>query len=226
MSAILVIDDDPQLVRALRINLQAHGHEVRAAPDGSAGLRLAAQHPPDLAIVDLGLPDMDGVDVVRGLRGWTDLPIIVLSARDAESAKIAALDAGADDYVTKPFGMGELHARIRSALRRSAAPDPARPAALDLGSRAVDFEHRTVLGSDGPVHLTPIEWHLLEVLARHTGKPVQHRTLLEEVWGPAYVEQVNYLRVHIANLRRKLEADPARPALVVTEPGYGYPLQR
>jgi two-component system, OmpR family, KDP operon response regulator KdpE len=221
MSNILIVDDDPQLVRALRINLRAHDHDVRAAADGTTALALAAEHHPDLVILDLGLPDLDGVEVVHGLRGWTDIPIIVLSARDTEATKIAALDAGADDYITKPFGMGELHARIRSALRR-ATPTAERQATTTIGGRTLDLATRTVTGPDGPIHLTPTEWHLLEVLLRHTGKPVQHHTLLNEVWGPGYANQVNYLRVHIANLRRKLEPDPAHPHHLLTEPNYGY----
>ena len=221
MTHILVIDDDPQLVRALRINLRAHGYEVTAAPDGRTGLQLASRRPVDLVILDLGLPDGSGIDVVHGLRGWSAVPILVLSARDAEQIKIAALDAGADDYITKPFGMGELHARLRSALRR-AGPAGADPVVVRTEAFTVDLAERRVSAPAGPVRLTPTEWHLLELLVRHPGKPVQHRQLLESVWGPQYANQVNYLRVHMANLRRKLEPDPARPRYLLTEPNYGY----
>jgi two-component system KDP operon response regulator KdpE len=222
MSTILIVDDDPQLVRALRINLRAHNHDVHAAPDAATALALTAKHRPDLVILDLGLPDLDGVEVVHGLRGWTNTPIIVLSARDTEAAKIAALDAGADDYITKPFGMGELHARIRSALRRATPTTEHPPTTTITGGRTINLATRTITGPAGPIHLTPTEWHLLEVLLRHTGKPVQHHTLLGEVWGPTYTNQLNYLRVHIANLRRKLEPDPTHPHHLHTEPNYGY----
>jgi two-component system KDP operon response regulator KdpE len=221
MSHVLVIDDDPQLVRALRINLRAHGYDVTAAPDGRTGLQLAGRHPADVVILDLGLPDLSGIDVVHGLRGWTSVPIIVLSARDTEAAKIAALDAGADDYVTKPFGMGELHARLRSALRRAVPAGPEQ-SVVQTDAFTVDLAERRVTRPDGAVRLTPTEWHLLELLVRNTGKPVQHRQLLEAIWGPQYASQINYLRVHMANLRRKLEPDPARPRYLHTEPNFGY----
>jgi two-component system KDP operon response regulator KdpE len=217
---ILVVDDDPQLLRALRITLGAHRYEVAVAADGASGLALASRTPPDLVVLDLGLPDMDGVAVVEGLRGWSNAPVIVLSARHAESAKVAALDAGADDYVTKPFGMGELLARIRAALRR-AAPAPEEPV-VTTAAFTIDLAAKRVTTASGDVRLTPTEWHLLEVLARHPDRLVGHRQLLREVWGPNYQTESNYLRVHLANLRRKLEPDPAKPRYLITEPGIGY----
>jgi two-component system KDP operon response regulator KdpE len=220
MSRILVVDDDDQLRRALRINLAARGYEVHTAADGTTALALAARTLPDLAIVDLGLPDLDGVDVVRGLRGWTRIPIIVLSARDAQTAKVEALDAGADDYVTKPFGMDELLARIRAALRR-ADPEPG-AAVITTADFTIDLAAKRLTTAAGDIRLTPTEWHMLEVLARHPDKLVGQKLLLREVWGPAYEHENNYLRVHLANLRRKLEPDPARPRYLITEPGIGY----
>jgi two-component system KDP operon response regulator KdpE len=217
---ILVVDDDPQLLRALRLTLGAHRYEVAVAADGASGLALASRTPPDLVVLDLGLPDMDGVAVVEGLRGWSNAPVIVLSARHAESAKVAALDAGADDYVTKPFGMGELLARIRAALRR-AAPAPEEPV-VTTAAFTIDLAAKRVTTASGDVRLTPTEWHLLEVLARHPDRLVGHRQLLREVWGPNYQTESNYLRVHLANLRRKLEPDPAKPRYLITEPGIGY----
>jgi two-component system KDP operon response regulator KdpE len=220
MSRILVVDDDDQLRRALRINLAARRYEVQTAADATSALAIAGRTPPDLAIVDLGLPDLDGVEVVRGLRGWTRIPIIVLSARDAQATKVAALDAGADDYVTKPFGMDELLARIRAALRR-AAPEPGAPA-VTTADFTIDLAAKRLTTAAGDVRLTPTEWHMLEVLARHPDKLVTQRQLLREVWGPAYENETNYLRVHLANLRRKLEPDPSRPRYLITEPGIGY----
>jgi two-component system KDP operon response regulator KdpE len=224
MSRILLVDDDVQLLRALRINLTARRYEVTTATDGTTALTVAARTPPDLAIIDLGLPDLDGVTVVEGLRGWTRVPIIVLSARDTEAAKVDALDAGADDYITKPFGMDELLARIRAALRR-AAPAASGPAVVTVGDLTLDLAAKRLTTSAGhDVRLTPTEWHLLEILARHPGKLVSHRQLLHDVWGPAYDTETNYLRVHFANLRRKIETDPARPRYLITEPGIGYRL--
>jgi two-component system, OmpR family, KDP operon response regulator KdpE len=220
MTRVLVIDDDPQLVRALRITLSAHGYDVVTAADGTAGLTAASHHPPDLVILDLGLPDLDGVAVAEGLRGWCAAPIIVLSARQGEPAKVDALDAGADDYVTKPFGMNELLARMRAALRR-AAPGVSQ-AMVSTDHFTVDLAGKRVTSAAGEVRLTPTEWHLLEVLIREAGKLVPHRHLLQQVWGPAYATETNYLRVHMANLRRKLEPDPARPRYLITEPGLGY----
>ena len=220
MTRVLIVDDDRSLLRALRVNLTARGYQVHTAPDAASGLGTASRHPPDLAIIDLGLPDLDGMRVVEGLRGWTEVPIIVLSARDAEAAKVAALDAGADDYVTKPFGMDELLARMRAALRR-AAPAPAAPV-ITTSAFTIDLSAKRVTGPAGEIRLTPTEWHLLEVLTRHPDRLVTQRQLLTEVWGPKYEAETNYLRVYLANLRRKLEPDPARPRYLITEPGIGY----
>ena len=220
MSRVLVVDDDPALLRALAINLRARHFDVDTAADGAAALRHAASSPPDLVVLDLGLPDMDGVEVVAGLRGWTSVPIVVLSARDSQWAKVDVLDAGADDYVTKPFGMDELLARIRAALRR-AAPAPVEPV-VTTPAFTVDLAARRVTRQGSVVRLTPTEWHVLEVLVRNPGKLVTQQQLLREVWGPAYDEQTNYLRVYLAQLRRKLEPTPARPRHLVTEPGIGY----
>jgi two-component system KDP operon response regulator KdpE len=220
---VLVVDDDRQLLRALRINLTARGYDVDVAADGAAALAVASRQPPDLIIVDLGLPDMDGVRVVEGIRGWSTAPIIVLSARHVEQSKVEALDAGADDYVTKPFGMDELLARVRAALRRSApvAEDPV----VTTDAFTVDLAARRVTRDGADVRLTPTEWHLLEVLVRHPGKLVSQRQLLQEVWGPRYERETNYLRVYLAQLRAKLEPDPSRPRHLLTEPGMGYRFQ-
>jgi two-component system KDP operon response regulator KdpE len=221
VTRVLVVDDDHQLLRAMRIALSARGYEVTVAQSGAAGLAAAEQGSTDLVIVDLGLPDMDGVSVVQALRGWSQAPIIVLSARLTEQSKINALDAGADDYVTKPFAMGELLARIRAALRR-ASPVEQSPAVV-TGAFTVDLSaKRAVTAAGVEVRLTPTEWHLLEVLVRHPDRLVTHRQLLQEVWGPRYESETNYLRVHIANLRRKLEPDPSRPRYLRTDPGLGY----
>ncbi|TMM33019.1 MAG: response regulator [Actinobacteria bacterium] len=223
MSRILVVDDDRQLLRALRINLAARGYQVQLAPDGGTALALAARQPPDLVIVDLGLPDMDGVEVVQGIRGWSTVPVIVLSARHLEQSKVRALDAGADDYVTKPFGMDELLARVRAALRRG-VPVPEQPV-VHTDSFTVDLAARRLTRDGGDVRLTPTEWHVLEVLVRNAGRLVPHRQLLQEVWGPRYESETNYLRVYLAQLRAKLEPDPARPRYLLTEPGMGYRFQ-
>jgi two-component system KDP operon response regulator KdpE len=220
MTSILIVDDDQSLLRALRVNLTARGYQVHTATDATTGLATATRQPPDLAIVDLGLPDMDGMHVVEGLRGWSTVPIVVLSARHAEAAKVAALDAGADDYVTKPFGMDELLARMRAALRR-AVPAPQAPV-ISTSAFTIDLAAKRVTGPAGEIRLTPTEWHLLELLTRHPDKLVAQRQLLREVWGPQYETETNYLRVHLANLRRKLEPDPARPRYLITEPGIGY----
>ena len=221
MTRVLIVEDESGLRRALAINLHAHGYTADAAPDGAAALRQAARHPPDAVVLDLGLPDMDGVAVIEGLRGWSQAPILVLSARGGEHDKVLALDAGADDYVTKPFGMDELLARLRAALRRtSGGADVPR---VELDGVTVDFAAKRVTGRDGgTVRLTPTEWHLLEVLVRNDGKLVPHRQLLQEVWGPRYETETNYLRVYVAQLRRKLERDPAAPRHLLTEPGVGY----
>jgi two-component system KDP operon response regulator KdpE len=220
MSRLLVVEDEAGLARALAIHLRAHGYDVDSARDGAGALATAAAHPPDLVVVDRGLPDLDGVEVSRGLRGWSQAPILVLSARHDQQQKVDALDAGADDYVTKPFGMAELLARVRAGLRRTlpAAPEPV----VETESFAVDLTAHRVRTSSGDVRLTPTEWHLLEVLVRHPGRLVTARQLLQEVWGPAYGTETNYLRVYVSQLRRKLERDPTRPRHLITEPGVGY----
>jgi two-component system KDP operon response regulator KdpE len=220
MSTVLIVDDDPALVRALTINLKAHGYEVHAAATGAGALRLAASHPPAAVVLDLGLPDMDGTEVIAGLRGWTAVPILVLSAREQSREKVVALDAGADDYVVKPFGMDELLARLRAAIRRG-TPAPAEPT-ITTADFTIDLSSGRVTAAGRDVKLTPTEWHLLEVLARHPGQVVDHARLLTEVWGPAYREQSNYLRVYMATLRRKLEPDAANPRHLLTEAGRGY----
>jgi two-component system, OmpR family, KDP operon response regulator KdpE len=221
MTRVLVVDDEPQLLRGLRANLKARGYEVESAADGESALDLAAACRPDVVILDLGLPGMDGADVIRGLRAWGTMPIIVLSAREQESDKVAALDAGADDYVTKPFGMGELLARLRAAERRG-APSGDELAAVTTSSFTVDLGAKRASSPEGPVHLTPTEWHLVEILVRHPGKLVSQRQLLQEVWGPRYEDETNYLRVYMAQIRRKLEPEPATPRYFITEPGMGY----
>jgi two-component system KDP operon response regulator KdpE len=223
VTRILIVDDEHQLVRALSINLRARSYEVATASDGTTALAEAARHVPDLVVLDLGLPDMDGVEVVRGLRGWTSVPILVLSAREGSSDKVAALDAGADDYVTKPFGMDELLARVRAALRRAIPNEAGAPAGLvRIGNMTVDLGASTVTGPAGDVRLTPTEWHLLTALLRRPGKLVGQRQLLQEVWGPAYSTESHYLRVYMAQLRRKLEPDPSAPRHLLTESGMGY----
>jgi len=222
MTRVLVVDDEPQILRGLRTNLVARGYAVDTAPDGEAALDLAARHRPDIVILDLGLPGIDGVDVIRGLRTWTAAPIIVLSAREQEAEKVEALDAGADDYVTKPFGMGELLARVRASERRATAPVD-EEAVVRTPGFTVDLAAKKVIGTDdAPIRLTPTEWHLVEILVRHPGKLVSQRQLLQEVWGPRYEEETNYLRVYMAQIRRKLEPEPARPRYFITEPGMGY----
>jgi len=219
---VLIVDDEPQIVRALAVNLQAIGYKVDVARSGEEALRVAADHRPDAVILDLGLPGMDGLEVIQGLRGWTTVPIIVLSVRERERDKIAALDAGADDYVTKPFGMGELLARLRSALRRATAGDLDAPM-LVTPDFTVDLSTKKVMRPDGEeVRLTPTEWGIVEVLARHQGKLVSQTQLLKQVWGPDYGAETNYLRVFMAQIRRKLEPDPTHPRYLITEPGMGY----
>jgi two-component system KDP operon response regulator KdpE len=220
MTSVLVIDDEPQIRRALSTNLSARGYELHLAASGEEGLDLAGAAHPDLVIVDLGLPGIDGVEVVRRLRSWTRVPIVVLSVRDGEDVKVLALDAGADDYVTKPFGMDELLARLRAALRR-VVPADEQPLVV-AGHLRIDLAARHVSASGVDVKLTPTEWHLVEVLVRNAGRLVSHRELLQEVWGPAYGRETNYLRVYFGQIRRKLELEPARPRHFVTEPGVGY----
>jgi two-component system, OmpR family, KDP operon response regulator KdpE len=223
VTRVLVVDDEPQILRGLRTNLTARGYEVDTAADGERALDLAAKHRPDVVILDLGLPGIDGLDVIRGLRVWSSVPIIVLSAREQEPDKVAALDAGADDYVAKPFGMGELLARLRAAERRAAPVTEGEVSIVHTASFSVDLAAKKVVGPDGAaVHLTPTEWHLVEILARHPGKLVSQRQLLQEVWGPRYEDEANYLRVYMAQIRRKLERDPSRPRHFITEPGMGY----
>lgn len=220
MTRVLIVEDEPQLLRALAINLRARRYDVDAVADGAGALRAAAATPPDLVVLDLGLPDMDGVEVVHGLRGWTRVPIIILSARDTQDDKVDALDAGADDYLTKPFGMNELLARMRAALRRAQPVEDA--PVITTETFTIDLAAKRVTRADQEVRLTPTEWHLLEVLTRHAGKLVSGKQLLQEVWGPSRVVETNYLRVYMAQLRRKLEAEPSRPRHLITEPGLGY----
>jgi two-component system KDP operon response regulator KdpE len=222
VTRVLVVDDDAQILRALRINLAARGYEVLTAADGAGALRAAADGHPDVVVLDLGLPDLDGTEVIAGLRGWTQVPIIVLSARTDAGDKVDALDAGADDYVTKPFGMAELLARLRAAVRRATvAPLDGNPV-VATDCFTVDLAAKKVRRGETEVHLTPTEWGILEQLVRNPGKLVGQRQLLQEVWGPAYRKETNYLRVYLAQLRRKLEPDPAHPRYLITEPGMGY----
>jgi two-component system KDP operon response regulator KdpE len=221
---VLVVDDEPQILRALRINLRVRNYEVDTAATGTEALEVAGQHPPDLVLLDLGLPDLSGLEVIEGLRGWTSVPIVVLSGRADSADKVEALDAGADDYVTKPFSMDELLARMRAAVRRSGPPDD--EPRIKLGNLVVDLAARRVDGGpDGDIRLTPTEWHLLEVLLRHPGKLMTQQQLLTEVWGPGYASAAGNLRLYMAQLRRKLEPDPARPRWLITEPGMGYRFQ-
>jgi two-component system, OmpR family, KDP operon response regulator KdpE len=246
VTRVLVVDDEPQILRALRINLRVRDYEVHVAATGAEALEVAGRHPPDLVILDLGLPDLDGVEVIQGLRGWTRAPIIVLSGRADSLDKVEALDAGADDYVTKPFGVEELLARMRAAVRRTGIPEDL--PRIRLGELLVDLAAKRVVrqapvpaGRDpasrvpaGPdedrapaedVRLTPTEWHLLEVLLRNPGKLLSRNQLLTEVWGPGYADATGNLRLYMAQLRRKLEPDPARPRWLITEPGMGYRYQ-
>jgi two-component system KDP operon response regulator KdpE len=239
MTRVLVVDDEPQILRALRINLRVRDYEVHVAATGSEALQVASRYPPDLVILDLGLPDLDGVQVIQGLRGWTKAPIIVLSGRADSTDKVEALDAGADDYVTKPFGVEELLARMRAAIRRTGTPENLPK--IQLGHLIVDLaakrvtrqagvpaEGDTDAGSAAPsedIRLTPTEWHLLEVLLRNPGKLLTRNQLLTEVWGPGYADATGNLRLYMAQLRRKLEPDSTRPRWLITEPGMGYRYQ-
>ncbi|MET9260001.1 response regulator [Amycolatopsis sp. NPDC004079] len=223
MATVLVVDDEPQIVRALRINLNARGYKVITAHDGTAALKAVAETKPDVVVLDLGLPDLDGTEVIAGLRGWTTVPIIVLSARGDSADKVQALDAGADDYVTKPFGMDELLARLRAAVRRSSvAGTDGAEAVVDTGSFTIDLAAKKVLREGREVHLTKTEWGVLELLVRNRGRLVAQKQLLHEVWGPSYETESHYLRVYLAQLRRKLEPEPSRPRHLLTEPGMGY----
>ncbi|MEV6113714.1 response regulator transcription factor [Streptomyces sp. NPDC052109] len=223
MTRVLVVEDDPQLVRALVINLQARHYGVDAAPDGATALRLAASRQPDAVLLDLGLPDMDGVEVIKGLRGWSRVPVLVLSARQASDEKVAALDAGADDYITKPFSMDELLARLRAAVRRT-EDIPLVPSAtlVETEHFTLDLLAKKAVRDGRDVRLTPTEWHLLEILVTSPGRLITQKQLLQEVWGVSQSNKTNYLRVYMAQLRRKLEADPSRPVHLITEPGMGY----
>ena len=223
MTRVLLVDDDRQLVRALQITLSARGYSVVPAGSGAGALAAASAQPPDIVILDLGLPDLDGVAVVEGLRGWSTAPIIVLSARHEEQAKVRALDAGADDYVTKPFGMDELLARVRAATRRGSPPTAS--AVVTTTAFIIDLSARRVTAQGEEIRLTPTEWHLLEILVRGADRLITQQQLLHQIWGPAYQTETNYLRVHLANLRRKLEPDPAHPRYLITEPGIGYRFQ-
>jgi two-component system KDP operon response regulator KdpE len=238
VTRVLVVDDEPQILRALRINLRVRQYDVVTAATGAEALDVAGKHPPDLVVLDLGLPDLSGLEVIEGLRGWTSVPIVVLSGRADSADKVEALDAGADDYVTKPFSMDELLARMRAALRRSGPPED--EPQIKLGDLVVDLAARRVSGrrapgepggpggpggSGGDIRLTPTEWHLLEVLLRNPGKLLSQQQLLTEVWGPGYASATGNLRLYMAQLRRKLEPDPARPQWLITEPGMGYRFQ-
>jgi two-component system KDP operon response regulator KdpE len=218
---VLVVDDEPQNLRARRPALRAHAHEVFIASTGEEALAVAAREQPDLLILDLALPDMDGNDVIRELRGWSDVPIIVLSVREAQASKVAALDAGADDYVTKPFGLEELLARMRATARRVGSHEQ-RPPVLAFGGLVVDLARSMALVDGSPVHLTKTEWGLLEVMAAHPGKLLTHRWLLQKVWGPQYGSESNYLREYVRQLRQKLGDDATSPRFIATEPGVGY----
>jgi two-component system, OmpR family, KDP operon response regulator KdpE len=220
VTRILIVNDEPQILRALRINLTARQYDVVTATDGTQALQAASDTHPDLVVLDLGLPDLDGVDVIRSLRGWTLVPIVVLSGRTESRDKVDALDAGADDYVTKPFSVDELLARIRAVTRRRTPVET--PLTVHIGRWTVDFDKREVRDGTEVTHLTRTEWQLLDVLARNPGKLISQRQLLQEVWGPTYRGETQYLRQYLAQLRRKLEDDPSRPRHLLTEPGMGY----
>lgn len=220
---VLVVDDEPQIRRLLTVMLEANGYRVLAAASGQEGLALAAQHRPAIVVLDLGLPDLSGQEVLRRLREWSSVPVVILSVQDDEAGKVAALDGGADDYVTKPFNSAELLARLRVALRHATQPDTER--VYQAENVVVDLATRQVTMKGKAVSLTATEYNLLRLLVRHAGRVITHRQLLTEVWGPGAAEQTHYLRVYVAHLREKLEADPAQPTLILTEPGIGYRLQ-
>ncbi|MET9255055.1 response regulator transcription factor [Streptomyces sp. NPDC003717] len=223
MTRVLVVEDDPRLVKALVISLQARTYDVDAAPDGATALRLAAARQPDVVLLDLGLPDMDGLDVITALRGWTGVPVLVLSARQASDEKVAALDAGADDYITKPFSMDELLARLRAAVRRTGNTSPVPgTAVVETADFTIDLLAKRLVRGGRDVRLTPTEWHLLEILVSNPGRLVTQQHLLQEVWGVSQRKKNNYLRVYMAQMRRKLERDPSHPRYLITEPGMGY----
>ena len=218
---VLAVDDEPQILRALRASLAARGHDVLTAPNGETALETAAKEPVELVVLDLGLPGIDGVEVIRRLRSWSEVPVIVLSVRDAQDDKVAALNAGADDYVTKPFAMEELLARMRAVLRRKGPVEP-EPSVFLAGELEIDLARRLVTRAGAPVHLTPTEFALLEQFVTNPGKLLTHRFLLQKVWGDAYGQESHYVRVFVAGLRKKLEPDPGAPSLLLTEPGVGY----
>ncbi|MFF4189392.1 response regulator [Streptomyces sp. NPDC001691] len=224
MTRVLVVEDEPQLVRALEINLKARKYLVDAASDGQTALSLAAANKPDAVLLDLGLPDMDGLDVMKALRRFSRVPVLVVSARNTSDEKVAALDAGADDYITKPFSMDELLARLRAATRRtdSEAQTDHEQGMVATKTFSIDLLAKKAKRGDKDIRLTPTEWHLIEVLVRNRGRLVTQRQLLQEVWGPGYRTQSNYLRVYMAQLRRKLEVDPSHPRYLITAPGMGY----
>ena len=222
---VLVIEDEPQMRRFLRVSLESHGFRLVEATTAAEGLGLAASHNPEVVLLDLGLPDGDGMGVARRVREWSRMPIIVISARGREADKVEALDAGADDYLTKPFGINELLARIRVALRHAQQASVPSTPILEIGPMRIDLDRREVTVSGSEVHLSPIEYRLLVLLARNAGRVLTHRQLLKEVWGPGHAEQTHYLRVYMASLRRKIEPEPARPRLLATEPGVGYRLR-
>jgi two-component system KDP operon response regulator KdpE len=220
---VLVVDDEPQIRRLLTVTLEANAYQVLAAATGQEGLALAAQHRPAVVVLDLGLPDLSGLEVLRRLREWSSVPVVILSVQDAEADKVSALDSGADDYVTKPFNTGELLARLRVALRH--AEKKAEPAVFHCGHLVVDLASRRVTANRREVSLTATEYNLLRLFVRHAGKVLTHRQILREVWGPNAESQTHYLRVYVAHLRDKLETDPSRPQLIITEPGVGYRLR-
>ena len=220
MTFVLAVDDDPAILRTLSINLRARDYEVETAADGRSALQIVAERMPDVIVLDLGLPDLDGVSVLRQLRSFSQVPVVVLSARHESDDKVEALDEGADDYVTKPFGMEELLARVRAAVRRGGGADM--PLIVEVSGLRLDITERQASRNDKGIHLTPTEWQIVEVLTRRRGRLVRQSELLHEVWGPSYDRETNYLRVYMAQLRRKLEADPSRPKHFITEPGIGY----
>lgn len=222
MTRVLVIDDEPQILRALRINLSVRGYDVYTAATGREALRVAGDHRPEVVVLDLGLPDISGIDVLKGLRSWLSAPVIVLSARSDTVDKVAALDAGADDYVTKPFGMDEFLARLRAAVRRASTTSVSTEPIIETASFTIDLANKVVTKNGSDVHLTPTEWEMLEVLVRNSGKLVTREQLLTEVWGPTYAKSSHYLRVYLAQLRRKLEDDPSHPVHLLTESGMGH----
>ena len=225
-ATVLVVDDEPQIRRALRTNLTVRGYRVVEAGDGQTALTAVVDHRPDIVLLDLGLPGLDGIEVLHGMRGWTDVPVIVLTVRDRETDKVEALDAGADDYVTKPFGMNELLARLRAQLRRGSAAHGDAPPVVRTDHFRIDLVRGQVTGCDGePIHLTPKEWGIVACLARRPDQLVFQRELLREVWGPQYGDEGNSLRVFIAQIRKKLEPRPERPCYFITEPGIGYRLE-